>query len=72
MGGFVDFASADLIRYRKGYEEDSGDPVTESVDVDYVPSCCLMVRSSVPARVGVIDPGYYLYWDDVDCTRPET
>ncbi len=66
MGGFVDFDSADLIRHGKGFEETESDRITESVAVDYVPSCCLMVRSSVPARAGVIDPGFFLYWDDVD------
>lgn len=38
--------------------------------VDYVPTCCLLVRSGVFATVGLIDPEYFLYFDDTDfCYR---
>ncbi|MDO3377969.1 glycosyltransferase family 2 protein [Geoalkalibacter halelectricus] len=37
---------------------------------DYVPACCLLTRREVIDQVGVFDPSYFLYWDDVDwCSR---
>ena len=34
--------------------------------VTYVPTCCLLVRKAVFERVGLMDPGYFVYQDDVD------
>ncbi len=37
---------------------------------EYLASCCLLTRRSTLQQVGSFDPGYFLYWDDVDwCTR---
>jgi|GEM_PF-921956 len=38
--------------------------------VDYVPACSLMVDMDKLKKVGVMDDGYFLYFDDVEwCTR---
>jgi hypothetical protein len=34
--------------------------------VTYAPTCCLLVRRSVFDRVGLMDPKYFVYNDDVD------
>ncbi|HEY3441180.1 MAG TPA: glycosyltransferase family 2 protein [Paludibaculum sp.] len=34
--------------------------------VTYVPTCCLLMRSDVIRRVGLMDPEYFVYFDDVD------
>ena len=43
---------------------------TEARRVDYAPTCCLMVDSSVFAKIGTMDEQYFVYWDDSDfCWR---
>ena len=34
--------------------------------VTYVPTCCVLMRSPVIHRVGLMDPEYFVYFDDVD------
>jgi GT2 family glycosyltransferase len=34
--------------------------------VDYSPTCCVLVHSSVFARIGMMDERYFVYWDDSD------
>lgn len=34
--------------------------------VSYAPTCCLLVGKGVFERVGVMDPDYFVYFDDVD------
>jgi len=33
---------------------------------DYAPTCCVLFRSGVFNRIGLMDEGYFVYWDDVD------
>jgi GT2 family glycosyltransferase len=38
--------------------------------VDYSPTCCMLVKMAVFDRVGLMDPNYFLYFDDTDfCLR---
>lgn len=38
--------------------------------VDYSPTCCMLVRRRVFESVGLMDPAYFVYWDDSDfCWR---
>ena len=38
--------------------------------IGYAPTCCMLVEASVFARVGLMDPAYFVYWDDTDfCLR---
>ncbi len=40
------------------------------VEVDYVPACSLLVDLDKVRKVGVMDEGYFLYYDDVEwCVR---
>jgi len=47
----------------------SGD-LREPVEVDYVSGAALMVRRALIDRVGPMDEGYFIYWEDADwCYR---
>lgn len=51
-----------------------GNPISHQLPVvrtvDYASTCALLVRPSVFARVGLMDPVYFVYGDDVDfCIR---
>lgn len=39
-------------------------------EIDYVPMCSMLLATKVVAQIGSVDPGYFVYGDDVDfCTR---
>lgn len=38
--------------------------------VEYAPTCCMMIRAKVFRAIGLMDPAYFVYWDDTDfCWR---
>lgn len=48
--------------------------VDDNLDIadycDYSPSCCLLVKNKVFEEIGLIDPIYFMYYDDADfCMR---
>jgi GT2 family glycosyltransferase len=41
-----------------------------SMDVEYCPTCCMLIASEVFEKIGVMDDAYFVYWDDSDfCYR---
>jgi len=38
----------------------------EPLDTAYVTGCALMARASVLRRVGLLEPAFFIYWEDVD------
>ena len=34
--------------------------------VEYVPTCCVLIRKEVFGKVGLMDERYFVYWDDTD------
>ena len=34
--------------------------------IEYSPTCCLLVRKTVFDSIGMMDPTYFVYWDDAD------
>lgn len=46
-------------------ERDQGQHVNDR-QVDYSPTCCVLVHKSVFAHVGLMDERYFVYWDDSD------
>jgi len=46
---------------------------TKPYEVDYISGCALLLKKSVIETVGLLDPDYFLYYEDVDlCTRAST
>jgi GT2 family glycosyltransferase len=42
----------------------------DAYPIAYAPTCCMIVRDSVFARIGMMDAAYFVYWDDTDfCLR---
>jgi hypothetical protein len=70
LGGWVDWDFADLRRSHWRYDEALHGVVTRDQEVDYVPACCLLATRAAIAAAGNFDPGWFLYWDDIDwCDR---
>jgi GT2 family glycosyltransferase len=49
------------------------DPSAGAHDVDWVSGACLIVPAEMLRRVGPLDEGYFMYWEDADwCRRAHT
>lgn len=45
-------------------------PAVSAYDTEWLAGTCMLVRRSAVERVGLMDPAYFLYWEDVDwCYR---
>jgi len=43
---------------------------SEPVEVDWVSGACMVVRKTAIEQVGMLDQGFFMYWEDCDwCTR---
>lgn len=69
LGGFIDWKSMTWkpnLRYIK--EKDYAGP--NIIKVDYVAICSALVRKEVIHLIGLMDPRFFLHWDDIDfCLR---
>ncbi|MCB1005947.1 MAG: glycosyltransferase family 2 protein, partial [Acidimicrobiales bacterium] len=53
-----------------GHGGPDGPEHRRTLDVDYVPGCALLARRELLEEVGLFDPGYFAYTEDVDlCLR---
>jgi GT2 family glycosyltransferase len=49
-----------------GYNSFDVDRFMQPMELDFAPSCCLLIRSSIFEKVGFFDSGYFFYYDDWD------
>ncbi|HEB01512.1 MAG TPA: glycosyltransferase family 2 protein [Candidatus Portnoybacteria bacterium] len=45
---------------------ESGHPAPKPKIVDYITGCCLLVKSEVVKKIGLMDEKYFLYYEDTD------
>ncbi len=64
-GGFFDKKKAYLNFHRGQHELDKGQYL-ESLDVDYAPTCCVLIHKKVFHDIGMMDERYFVYFDDAD------
>lgn len=64
LGAEIDFSEFYIKPFCKGYIDDGA--FAEVHDCDYVPACSMMVRVDAIRKVGIMDEGYFIYWDDID------
>jgi GT2 family glycosyltransferase len=54
--------TSDIYNEKKSYPS--------SLEVDYIVGCGLLIKNSVIENIGILNPNYFLYYEDVDwCTR---
>ena len=64
MGARVDWEAFNIKPLFQGAVD--GPDTQSDVFVDYVPACSLLVRVEALKRVGLMDEGFFLYWDDIE------
>lgn len=71
-GGLVDWRRGTVIhRGMWQREREVGQLFADGpADVDFIDGCCVLVRADVIERIGLLDPRYYLNFEDADwCVR---
>jgi GT2 family glycosyltransferase len=63
-GSFQRWAGNRLLHHGDG-EIDHGQ-FNQERQVDCAPTCCVLIRREVFARIGLMDEAYFVYWDDTD------
>lgn len=67
-GGDIDWKN--IYTSHRGVDEVDSDQYSEVVDTDLANGACMIVRNEVFRKVGLLDEGFYLYWEDADfCQR---
>lgn len=70
--GSVWYAGGDIVRWQgmKPTHALAGEPMSraprELMPVAYASTCCLLVRPRVFEAIGLMDPVYFVYYDDID------
>lgn len=64
LGAWIDWKNVTLRPHLKGIIENT--PINEVFSVDYVPACSLLVRDTAVRKAGLMDEGFFLYWDDIE------
>lgn len=63
-GGLIDWAN--MYASHKGVDEVDRGQYDKQEDTPFITGCSMMIRMSVIARIGYLDPKYYLYLEDLD------
>jgi len=64
-GSFFDKKSGYMVPHRGMLETDKGQYDREE-QVDYAPTCCVLMKKEVIADIGFMDEAYFAYYDDTD------
>jgi GT2 family glycosyltransferase len=68
LGAFIDKTTFNRVANKRDFP--LHDILPEPIVVNYVPACSLLVDIEKLEQVGLMDEGYFLYFDDVEwCTR---
>jgi GT2 family glycosyltransferase len=71
----INFAGGQLMMWRGkpvhiGWKEKDQGQYDNIADVDYVEGSCLLARQKTLEAIGLLNPAYYLYWEETDwCMR---
>jgi len=63
-GGFNSLAGNRQIHY--GADEVDRGQFDTDMQVDFCPTCCVLIHRSLFGRIGLMDERYFVYWDDTD------
>jgi hypothetical protein len=67
-GGIVNLSKGES--YHIGANEVDNGQFDQSRVVDYVEGSCMLVRTETIRRIGLLNPEYFMYWEEVDwCLR---
>ncbi len=64
IGAHVEWRGCGLRRNGEGKRDKA--PAGPLLDADYAAACSLLARVEAIRKVGIWDPGYFVFWDDVD------
>jgi GT2 family glycosyltransferase len=63
-GGNIDFQHAETPEI--GFDQEDDGRYDQLLELDYVGGACLLAKTNVIEKIGVLDTNYYMYWEDVD------
>jgi hypothetical protein len=67
-GGYLSPLRASARHFGFGKPDDGA--YDHPIPVNYNPTCCMLIKKEVFGRIGVMDPKYFVYFDDTDfCLR---
>ncbi len=67
-GGSIDWNN--VLGVHRGVDEIDHGQYDQEQDLDFATGCCLLIHSRVFDRIGLFDPRYFLYYEDLDfCLR---
>lgn len=58
-----------MITHHERYEQPVSSAPRAVFQTDFAPGCCLMLRTDLFDRVGLLDPTFFVYWEDSDFCR---
>ena len=67
-GGIMNFYSSQP--YSRGLKENDNGQFENLENMDYLEGSCLLVKSEMINKIGLLDPDYFTYWEEIDwCIR---
>ncbi|MEM9025863.1 MAG: glycosyltransferase family 2 protein, partial [Verrucomicrobiota bacterium] len=66
FGTRIDWAKTELVQGHRDLAEGAAAQIIGTLEVDCVLACCALIRREVFAKVGNMDPRFFVYMDDVE------